>query len=584
MAARKQNKTGREASNNSAAALNWGVFAVAFLVLIFSADNSAGWAPTSTRAVLAVRLDHSAVSPLYDVVAGAATLLPLGEPAFRLQLLGALLGAFTVMGVVAVSRAWLPKEPAAGLVGAALLLLAPPFREVLATPQMLAACGLVWAIAFGKQNRLRATFAMCALVIGAEPWLGIAAVLAAGIRFGRKQEVAIAVGAIGVMIVVLWFGAIGSLPGLHVSLADAVAVSGQGAAAVVIGAGLLGFGVGVMTKLPNGRVLAAIALLVAVHEIDVGDNAVPMLAIFAIGTSIVASAILHLVANDLRDWKRNAAVLGCGAPLLIAALAMGIATDDPRDTPRRLASDLIDQIPNGPGVFVTTRSPTWFTLQYERTVTGIRPDLELVPPLPAQRADVIVATALRETKIVASDASAFGRLDERFARPLGRAFQLLGAAPREESPVEPPAHYDSKIGETESVALALERGEHEAASGRLAAAARAVGLENRFGAADLAVLSATVASTDRPALFGYLPLAELDRSTLDVFGDDLAWIANIPLADPPITAPKPQKLHALWRKIFIGTLKPDSPEIAALGTDAVAATKLINFGQKNTAQ
>ena len=576
MAARKDNKT---------AALPWGAFAVAFLVLIYCADNSAGWAPTSTRAVLAVRLDHSAGSPLYDVLAGVATLLPFGEPAFRLQLLGALLGAFTIMGVVAGSRAWLPKEPAAGVIGAVLLMLAPPFREALATPQMLAACGLVWAIAFGKQQHLRATFAMCALLIGAEPWLGVAAVIAAGLRFGRKQEVAIAIGAIGVMIVVLWFGAIGSVPGLHVSLADAVALSGQGAAAVAIGAGLLGFGVGVMTKLPNGRVLAAIALVVAVHEIAIGDNAVTMLAIFAIGTSIVVSVILRMVANELRDWKRDAAVLGCGAPLLIAAIAMGIATDDPRDTPRQLASDLIDQIPNGPGVFVTTRSPAWFALQYERTVTGMRPDLELVPPLPAQRADVIVAAALRETKIVASDATAFGRLDERFARPRGRAFQLLGAAPRDEAPVEPPAHYASNIGEAESVALAIERGEHEAASGRLADAARAVGLEKRFGAADLAVLSATVASSDRPALFGYLPLAELDRSTLEVFGDDLAWIANIPLADPPpLTATKPQKLHALWRKIFVGTLKPDSPEIAALGTDAVAATKRIDFGQKNTAQ
>ena len=82
------------------------------------------------------------------------------------------------------------------------------------------------------------------------------------------------------------------------------------------------------------------------------------------------------------------------------------------------------------------------------------------------------------------------------------------------------------------------------------------------------MLSATLPSADRPPLFGYLPFDHYDLATLDVFGDDLAWMANIPLADPDITASKPKRLHALWRKIFFGQLKPDSPEIAALGSDA----------------
>jgi hypothetical protein len=40
----------------------------------------------------------------------------------------------------------------------------------------------------------------------------------------------------------------------------------------------------------------------------------------------------------------------------------------------------------------------------------------------------------------------------------------------------------------------------------------------------------------------------------------------------PLTAPMPRRLHALWQQIFEGKLKPDAPEISALGPAAVAAT------------
>ncbi|HEX7702456.1 MAG TPA: hypothetical protein VF403_17070, partial [Kofleriaceae bacterium] len=499
---------------------------------------------------------------------------------------------------------------AAGVIGAVLLLLAPPFREALATPQALAACGTIWAIAFAvrpKDTSVRATFAMCALVVGSAPWLGLALTIGAAVWLGRSgsaaksktaktkssrrtnlpTEIAIAVGAIGAVIVILWFDAIGSLPGVHVSLAAAVAFSGSGAGAVVIGAGLLGISFGAVTKLAYARVLAVVAATVAIHEIVVGGSGVAMLAVFAIGASIVAAAIARMTANELTGWKRDAVVLACGAPLLIAAIAMGVATDNPRDTPRRLVADLVDQLPAGPGTFLATRPPAWFALQYERTVAGIRPDLTLTPPLPPQRADVIAAETLRSHQIAAADAAAFGRLDETRAVPRGRGFQLVADPPDRASPIEPPADYVSTIGVDEALALAIERAEHEAASGRLAAAARALGLDHRFGAADLAVLSATVATPDRPALFGFLPIGQRSAATLDVFGDDLAWIANLPLADPPITAPMPKRLHSMWRKIFLGTLKPDAPEIAQLGSAAVDATHSMLATlrpEKNTAR
>ncbi|MEO6776602.1 MAG: hypothetical protein ABI467_26905 [Kofleriaceae bacterium] len=591
--------------------LEIGVLATAFVVLVLDAHGGSGWAATSTRTVVAARLDHTAGAPLYDLLAGVAALLPVGEPAFRLGLLGALLGALTLAGVVAALRALVPKEPAAGVIGAILVGLAPPFRDLLATPNALAACGTVWALAFvlaaprepgprtgatTPDHAAGAALAAAALVIGSAPWLGVTLALALALHLRRHARIVVpAVGAIGVAIVLWWFDAPGALPGFHLDLAAAVAASGRGAGAIVIGAGLLGLGIAAATALPRVRILAGFAALVAAHEILVGGAPGALLAIFGVAVAIVPAALVKLVAGELAGGKRDAAVLACGIPLVLAALGTGAAlvTDD-GTTPRRLVADLIDELPPGPGTFIATRTPSFFALQYERAIAGARPDLDLAPPLPPQRADVVAADALRAGRLVASDAAAFGRLDIQRTRPRGRGFQLLGAVPSvPAAPVAPPADYATAIGADESLVLAIERAQLEAATGHLDRAARAAGLVEhagspageagartstpygaRFGAADLALLAATQPTRARPSLFGFLPLTAIPRGPwlADVFGDDLAWMAAIQQPTPPLTAPMPRRLHALWREIFEGTLKPDAPEIAALGPAAVAAT------------
>ena len=563
-------------------------FWVAFVVLVFDAGGGGGWAAASTRSVLAVRLDHSAGAPLYDVLAGAAALLPFGEPGFRLALLGAALGALTLAGVVAAVRALLPKEPTAGVIAAVLLLVAPAFRDALATPEILAACGTMWTVAFGlryARDRADVRPAIAAVVasgvvVGSAPWLGVALVAGSvswlAWRGAPKQLLSVGIAGIGLASVFLWFDAIGSVPGAHPSLLAAVAASGRGAGAVVIGGGLLGLGFGAATRLPHVRALAGLALLAAAHELLVGGSAPALLSVMVLGTAIVAAAITRLAATELVGWRRDAAVIACGAPLVLAAFAMGatITVEDPGSTPRRLVADLTDALPAGPGMFIATRPTTWFALQYERAVAGLRPDLELVPPLPPERADVIAANALRGTLVVGADASAFGRLDAELAVPRGRGFQLVGEIPARAVPVEEPVRYTTATGAEEALVLAIERARLEAASGRLDIAARAAGLTTRFGAADLAVLASVSPGKDHPALFGFLPLDAVPRGPwlVDTFGDDLAWVANIPQADPPLDAPMPRRLHALWRKIFIDQIKPDDPQLAALGPVAVAAT------------
>src|SRR5687768_14497421 len=83
-------------------------FTVALVVLIASAAGGPGWLAASSEAVLATHLDHTAASPLYNVLASVAAYLPVGEPGFRLTLLGAVLGAFTILGVFRASRALFP--------------------------------------------------------------------------------------------------------------------------------------------------------------------------------------------------------------------------------------------------------------------------------------------------------------------------------------------------------------------------------------------------------------------------------------------------------------------------------------------
>lgn len=570
------------------------VFGVALVVLILDAGGGPGWGASSAHVVLAVRFDHLAASPLYDIIASAVTtLVPVGEPGFRLGLLGALLGACMVTGVVAASRALLPKEPIAGVIAAALLLVAPPVRDAaaFASPALLAAVGLIvalrLALRFATGGELRdaiGALAACVLVIGSAPWLGALMTIVVVVwlaRTGARRDVlALAVGAIGVALVVLWLGASGSLPGVG-KLGASLLAAGHGSAAIVLGAGLAGLAFGALTALPRVRPLFGLLVLVLAHEIVVGSNAPALLALCGVGVAIIPGGVVRAVAPALDGFKRHALTLAAGVPLVGVAFATGatVTVDDPGSAPRELAHDLVDAIPPGTGVFVATRPASWLAIHHEVVIAGARPDLSLVPPLPPTQADAVVAAALRADRIVGSDAASFGRLDVTRATPRYRGFQLLAAVPTAPTTVLAPAHYRSVIGREQAILLALERARYEGANGRLDAAARAAGLERRFGAADLAVLGATAPSRDRPALFGLVPselvYPQLGPWVLEFFGDDLAWVAGIPIPALDANAPIARRLHAKWREILMSAATPGDPDIAQLGPVAVEATRKL---------
>lgn len=556
----------------------WPTNAIVFgaaLVAFVLATPSGGWDGSLGLATLAAHHDHLAAAPLYGVLAGVAADLPFGEVSFRLGLLGAVLGALTVTGVVAAARAWLPKDPLGGVIGAILLALAPPFRDAVgfADPSILAACGVVWTIAGALRGSVSA-LPWAAAVVGSSPWLGLALLVIAVAWLGKRgidrSVLALAIAALGVLAIVLWATAIGPFPSPSSSFAALVAGTANGAASVVIGSGLLGVAFGAATGLPSARWLGGIVVATAAAAILAEPSPAPLLAVLAVGVAVIPSAIVRAVSAQ----RRSLVTLGAGVPLVAMALLVGPAfgVDDPRGAPSRLATDLVGSLPPGPGAIVLTRATPWAAVSYEKLVAGARPDLALAPLMPPEIADAVVVRHLRGDDIVGSDVPAFGRLDPRRAVPRGRGFQIQLAEAEVVVPPPPPTTYPSAIGEQQAITLALARARYEAGAGRLDAAARAAGLTPRFGAADLALLATTALSRERPALYGFVPRfpEEPLRVRLELFGDDLAWVAG--LEQPSVDAPRSRRLHALWRELLLGARKADDPAIAALGPEAIAAT------------
>lgn len=567
-----------------AAHLELAVFAIALVVLVAGAAGGPGWDAASGHAVLATQLARTTGAPLYGLLADAFALLPVGEPGFRLGLLGAVLGAATLAGVVRAARGLSPKDPYAGVIAAVLLWLAPPFREAagFATPTLLAGCGAVWAVAgaaaharSAKPRWIAVALVGVGAVVGSAPWLGLALAVAIALWLARskarREHLALGCGAIGLAMVTWSIGSLGGLPDLDPSLTAMVGATGRGAAAIVIGTGLLGAAFGAATGLAPARWLVLVIAIATVHAIVVDPAADALLALLAVGCAIIPSAVAKLVPD-----RRLVVTLGTGVPLVLTALVTGasLGVEDPQNAPARLADDIIGAAPSGPGIVVAASATTWSAINYAQVVAGARPDLALVAPLAPTAMDVMVANALSAKQNVVADVPAIGRLDPLRALPSGRGFELLGAAPDHALLPRPPADYPSTIGQREAVALAIARARYEALSGRLDAAARAAGLADRFGAAGLAMLATTAPTAERPALFGLLPrLADPPPGPwlLELFGDDLAWVAGID--QPQAAAPPSRRLHALWRELLMGRRKVDDPDIAALGPAAVAATR-----------
>ncbi|MGN6106065.1 MAG: hypothetical protein ACTHU0_13235, partial [Kofleriaceae bacterium] len=303
------------------------VLAAALAIFVFGAAGGPGWAPGSGEAILATGLERTAGAPLYGILAGIAAHVPVGEPAFRLALLNAVLGVVVLAGVLRAARALLPRDPIAGGIGVILLALAPPFRDAagFAGPSMLAAAGAIWAIACAAEHarapsarRAAGAIAAIAVVVGSAPWLGAALALAVFAWLAPTTPRGVLAGGaagIGALILAWWADALGALPGPTPSLTATVAATGRGAAAVVVGAGLLGIAFAAATRLAFARWLALAAVIALGHAIAFDHAPAPLLAVLAVGCAVVPGAVVRAVASE----RRHLVAAAAGLPLAGAA-------------------------------------------------------------------------------------------------------------------------------------------------------------------------------------------------------------------------------------------------------------------------
>jgi hypothetical protein len=554
------------------------------------AASGPGWFAAAEH-VTAARLGNvPAWSPGYAAVAALAAWLPIGEVAARVALISALAAGLAAAGVVAMTRALVPREVGAGVAAVIVLAAVGAVRTAAAVPgpAMLVAAGVAWtaagviAIRRGEPGEPAAVGGL-ALALATAPWLGVAlAVIVVPVVWPRRRALLVVPLAVVAPLIL-----VAGVPPSGVALAAAraravIGALGGDAGVVVLGAGALGLGFGAATGLRGAgiAVLVVLAALIGAIASPIGgpDGAVVVLIGLALGIPVLATAGLRAAAGTLDGARRSIAAGALAAAFVLPAVLLARAAEvDAGDAPARVAADLAGTAPAGPGAVFVGGEAALTALRHERVVAGLRPDL--VPAPRTDAADQLVVALMRQGQVVVADLPAFGRLDDRFARPTGRGFQLLLAEPAEAaSPPRPPASYAGAIGAELAARLALARALWEGAAGRLDDAARAAGLAGtRFDAGTIAVLGATRPTAARPALFAFVPdLGSPDGADrLALFGDDLAWVGAIPQPPLPPEAAPERRLHARWQAILVGIAPPADPAIAALGDAAVTATRAM---------
>src|SRR5215468_8372249 len=91
------------------------LFAAVFTIYLWAAPPGLYWLDSGelTSAAVGLGVAHPTGFPLFCLLGKAAGLVPLGEVAFRVDLLSAVCGAGTVYGLYRMLCSWLGESPAA---------------------------------------------------------------------------------------------------------------------------------------------------------------------------------------------------------------------------------------------------------------------------------------------------------------------------------------------------------------------------------------------------------------------------------------------------------------------------------------
>ena len=416
--------------------MTWVLAALAFAAYAWGAAAGVEWldAGELTAAAAGLGVSHSPGQAAYTLVGHLASLLPVGEVAFRLNLLSAAAAAATVAGTGALARALLPRDDIASRIGAALaavLVAVSPLTveqatraEVYAPLAALVVWSAVGVVRFarGGGGLLGAAFAL-ALAAGVQPLIAAAAALplaagaliAAPRRAARFLPAVLLLGALGLAVnlylylravaeappILLWgdpstprglldvltgraYGQNFDAAGLGGRLFGHILLlsEGSGMAALLLGGAGLAFGA--VTRLRAAGTLLAVPVVVvaatAAQRVFYPDNpdihgyllaALPFL---AAGVAVAVAAVGRVIAHP-------AGLVVALAPAAFLCFAGPRRHVFPAWRPDvdtlRYHDVTVGGMPPGPALYVTTSDHGLFTGLYERLVAGDRPDVAI---------------------------------------------------------------------------------------------------------------------------------------------------------------------------------------------------------------
>jgi tetratricopeptide (TPR) repeat protein len=377
---------------------------------------------------------HPPGHPLHSMLGKMATLLPIGEVAFRINLMSALGMAAAVTAVAALVRQLVASSLAAAL--AALLVALSPLARANATRAEVygvVAALVLWAtvaaarfVSTDRAHRQMRDVLLAALGWGlaaaVHPVIAMAAavpmitavILAAPRRVGRLAPLAVGLGLLGLTCYAygpLRAGAVApplwvwgtpitverfvdlitapayrdnfSIEGLGRRLLGLLPLASAGSGLAAGLAGLLGLGWALARRSPAAAMLSAGVVTTLVGAAsqrafnpDMPGYLVPAVAYAAVGSGVLIAAIAqHAPRLPWAGWAAGAAIAAlAGAAPGAAGLDVGARR---HDDALRHWDTTVGTMPAGPAIYFANSDHSLFPAQYERLVAQARPDVAL---------------------------------------------------------------------------------------------------------------------------------------------------------------------------------------------------------------
>jgi hypothetical protein len=409
----------------------------AFIAYAIAAVPGVDWLDSGelVAGAFALGVSHPPGQPTYTLLGKLASLLPLGEVAFRASLLSAACAALAVAGAIALAHELLDADDWRGhmgaLVAAALLAASPMLWEQAVRPEVyapMAAAG-VWGATFlvrfsRREPRPRDAVTaalLLALAAGIHPLLAaviafafapailwraprsLLLVLAAGIlglgvnlvlpaRANARvvwAEPATLGGMVDIMLGRVYAGNF-QLAGTLDRAVGHVLLLGEGTSLPILVCGTAGLLFGAVTRLRGALPLLVAAATVVVatstqkvfypQNPDVHGYLLAGLPLLAAGIPLLFAAAGRALAGTTRLTR----ALGVGVvalPVMVLAATGRTTHIDARsrrdDDALRYYDRTLGAVPVGPAVLVTDSDHALFVSQYEKVVAGARPDVGL---------------------------------------------------------------------------------------------------------------------------------------------------------------------------------------------------------------